>query len=315
MLKIKSFVLALCVSPLSLVAFQMPSIAGTGAGVASGVPTPTVQVNINPGGGILGNSQGTVATPVQTNAVNVVVNNAGPNSITVTLVTTATPISAPNGQALGVSNAATVAALASTIPTTTLVGSATVTTTPATATSGTTITVSRANGTSVTLVAPTTTSAGSVRVGNVTVAIPATATPALATAATQAAVAVLLAGGSPSQAAVAAAIAGAGANVNAAVTLVAQLSKMFTAPAVVGAVQQESNLNASLLKSFDGVKELLLAQSKGRTINPAELAEAINAYNAVLDTSSPAVVAELSKNKAFMEIGQTLRALRSAIAN
>jgi hypothetical protein len=75
------------------------------------------------------------------------------------------------------------------------------------------------------------------------------------------------------------------------------------------------NLNASLLKSFDREKDFFLAQGKSQSVNPAALASAINAYNEVLDTSSPEVVANLSKNKDFMEVGQTLRKLRSAFSD
>jgi hypothetical protein len=57
---------------------------------------------------------------------------------------------------------------------------------------------------------------------------------------------------------------------------------------------------------------LILAQGEAGTINPAQLAEAIIAYNEVIDSSTPEVVAELSKNKSFVQIGETLRKLRAA---
>jgi len=66
---------------------------------------------------------------------------------------------------------------------------------------------------------------------------------------------------------------------------------------------------------LDLVKEFVIALNRTGNVSIEKLTEAITAYNEVLDTSSPEVVAELSKNKAFMQIGQTLRKLRSAIGD
>jgi hypothetical protein len=74
------------------------------------------------------------------------------------------------------------------------------------------------------------------------------------------------------------------------------------------------NLNASLLKSFDS-KDLLLAQGETGSINPVALAAAINAYNEIIDTSSPEALGKLSKDNDFIEVGQTLRKLRSALTD
>lgn len=333
MLKIKSFLLALCVSPLTLTAFQMPSIAGgvSNAGAVSGVINGSTASFSTPNTTAPAGAATFTATPAQNSAVNVVVTGLSTTApLTLTLITSV-PINAttdvPNafiaaGSAFN-SEVATTNQLPSSI---TLEGNAvgsgstvTVSTTPATATTSTAISVAASSGAILGAIsAPTTTTAGSVTINGVRAEIPVTTTAALATQATTAAIAVLLAGGTSSQAAAAATIAGAGASVTAAVNLIQILSNLVPGgpiPPTTGAVPQESILNASLLKSFDGVKELRLAQSKGGSINPARLAAAINAYNEILDTSSSAVISELSKNKEFVEIGQTLRKLRSAFAD
>ena len=321
MLKIKSFLFALCLSPLSLAAFQLPVSAqsqGT-AGSFSGVAfTGGAAVFVSPAV-TNGNNRGTTVTITagQNANANLVINALGSTApISLTLIST--PLSAIPTPVLAASNAF-VAAIPTTGTSSTQVGSATVTTTPGTTTvtvtTGTTITATSAGGGALgTITAPTTTAAGSVTVNGITVAVPATATAAQATQATQAAIAILLAGGSANQAAAAATIAGTGAGVNASVKLIQSMSTVLAFLAL-SADPLVPNLNASLLKSFAPNKGLLIAQKRGQSVDPAALAAAIDAYNEVLDTSSPDVVAELSKNEAFMEIGQTLRKLRAAIAD
>lgn len=292
MLKIKPFLLSLCLSPLSLTALQLPVNAqnrspsvGT-AGSQSGVVTTVTVVQPNVAAGGATTVTATVS-PAVNSAANLVISTST-SSTTITLISSAAP--------LAVSSAAIRAAGAA-----------------VTSNTGTSSTVSTPNGPA-SLTAPTATSAGSVTVGGVAVAIPQTATAAGARNAAVAATAVLAAGGTPSQAAVAAAIAGTGITPALAVGLVSALSLMLSADSTASA-DLRPNLNASLLKSFDSGKDLLLAQGKSGSINPTQLALAINAYNEIVDTSSPEALAELSKSKEFMEIGQTLRKLRSAFGD
>ena len=100
------------------------------------------------------------------------------------------------------------------------------------------------------------------------------------------AIAILASGGSANQAIVAAQISGTGADLNTTMKLVAKLS---------GLISKRPNAEVA--------------------IAPERLGEAINTYNEVLDTSSPAIVTELSKEQAFIKIGETLRKLRTAIGN
>jgi hypothetical protein len=323
MLKIKSFLFALCLSPLPLAAFQLPvsaqsqGTAGSFSGVAS---TGGAAVFVSPAV-TNGNNRGTTVTITagQNASANLVINALGSTApISLTLIST--PLAAIPTPVLAASNAF-VAAIPTTGTSSTQVGSATVTTTPGTTTgtvtTGTTITATSSGpggGALGNITAPTTTAAGSVTVKGITVAIPATATAAQATQATQAAIAILLAGGSANQAAAAATIAGTGAGVNASVKLIQSMSSVLAFLAL-SADPLVPNLNASLLKSFDTNKGLLIAQKRGQSVDPAALAAAIIAYNEVLDTSSPEVVAELSKNEAFIEIGETLRKLRTVFGD
>ena len=100
------------------------------------------------------------------------------------------------------------------------------------------------------------------------------------------AIAILASGGSANQAVLAAQISGSGADLTTTVKLVAKLS---------GLISKGSGAEVA--------------------IAPERLGEVINTYNEVLDNSSPAIVAELAKNQAFIKISETLRQLRSAIGN
>jgi hypothetical protein len=134
-------------------------------------------------------------------------------------------------------------------------------------------------------VSPTNESDGSIKIGtNPPLLIPReTKNPESGIAS---AIAILASGGSANQAVVAAQISGTGADLNTTMKLVAKLS---------GLISKSPNAEVA--------------------IAPDRLGEAINTYNEVLDTSSPAVVEELAKNQAFIKIGETLRKLRSAIGN
>jgi len=330
MLKTKPFLLALCLIPVSFTAFQAPvraqgkanfttsqGVAGTPSGVNVGASGTTVfssprntsnsnngatqvLVNAPPSAGAAAsailqtlNNDGSVAsstTLVLISSDRPFLSSFSDNQVTIAgQITNPTPGSAPPASVNGI----------------------TVTANAATGT----FTASRGGISLASIVTPTATTAGSVTVGTVTVAVPAIANPTLAKAASQAAIAVILAGGSPNQAAAAAQIAATGAGVGASVRLVGALANLIPTT-FDSAANPLLNLNASLLKSLDNSKELTVAQGKkGASVNPAQLAEAIIAYNEVLDTSSPQVVAELSKNKAFLQIGQTLRKLRSAFGD
>jgi len=324
MLKIKPFLLSLCLSPLSLTAFQLPvysqtvnrSPSVTTAGGLSGVPNTVVTVTApNVGAGASGSTTVSAISPAVSGAVSAVINSGTASATTVTLISSAAPLAAITPVALAAA-VATVPATGSTVTagTSNNVASAngpvTVAATAATTTAAATVTITSAGGATTTVTAPTATGTGAITVGGVTVAIAASVN---AAGAAQAATAVLLAGGTPAQAAAAGAIAGTGVNVAAAVALVSQLSLLINP--VVGSADLRPNLNASLLKSFDSGKNLLLAQGKGGSINPTQLALAINSYNQIVDTSSPEALAELSKSKEFMEIGQTLRKLRAAFGD
>ena len=135
------------------------------------------------------------------------------------------------------------------------------------------------------IVSPTNKSDGSIKIGTKTPLLISKATKNTEAAMTSA-IAILASGGSANQAIVAAQISGTGADLNTTMKLVAKLS---------GLISKRPNAEVA--------------------IAPERLGEAINTYNEVLDTSSPAIVTELSKNQAFIKIGETLRKLRTAIGN
>ena len=344
MLKIKPFLLALCLSPLTLTAFQTPvrsqtfttsqGTAGTASGVtisASGTTvfsSPNNTTNSNAG------TTQVLVSPAQVTALGqattavlqtLAADGSVASSTTLVLITSnSTLASVAIPTALNTATAA-IAATPATGTVTRTIGAGpnavTVTASAATGTTGATFTASRGGTSLGSVTSPTSTRAGSVTLAGVTVTIPAIppgATPAITAArsaqASQAAVAVLLAGGSPTQAAAAAQIAGTGAGVTSSVRLVAALAGISLDP-TVGSNPLVPNLNASRIKSLDLVKEFVIALNRTGNVSIEKLTEAITAYNEVLDTSSPEVVAELSKNKAFMQIGQTLRKLRSAIGD
>jgi hypothetical protein len=135
------------------------------------------------------------------------------------------------------------------------------------------------------IVSPTNESDGSIKIGtNPPLLIPReTKNPESAIAS---AIAILASGGSANQAIVTAQISGTGTDLITTMKLVAKLS---------GLISKRPNAEVA--------------------IAPKRLGEAITIYNEVLDTSNPAIVTELSKNQAFIKIGETLRKLRTAIGN
>jgi hypothetical protein len=337
MLKIKPFLFALCLSPLSLMAFNSPVRAQANFTTSQGQAGTPSGVNIGASGTTVfsspansGNSNN-ASTQVLVNAAQVSAIGAASTAIlqtlaadgsvasstTLVLISSDRPLSA-FGITNGLANAATAITNAPTTGTTTrTIAGVTVTASAATATTGQTFSASRGGIPLGSVVTATATTAGSVTVGGVTIDVPPIANPTRAAQATQAAIAVLLAGGSANQASAAAQIAGTGAGVGASVRLVAALANLIptlsTDPNASNPLVP--NLNASRTKSLELAKDLILAQAKAGTINPAQLAEAIIAYNEVIDSSSPEVVAELSKNKSFVQIGETLRKLRSAFGD
>jgi hypothetical protein len=75
------------------------------------------------------------------------------------------------------------------------------------------------------------------------------------------------------------------------------------------------NTDLSKVKLLETNKGLLISQNKNAavSVNPQKLSEAIAAYNAILENSSPDAVVTISKLDQFMVIAQTLRQLRSSI--
>jgi hypothetical protein len=333
MLKIKPFLFALCLSPLSLMAFNSPvraqanfttsqGQAGTPSGVNIGASGTTVFSSPANSGNSNNASTQVLVNAAQVSAVGaastavlqtLAADGSVASSTTLVLISSDRPLAA-FGITNGLANAATAIANAPTTGTTTrTVAGVTVTASAATATTGQTFSASRGGISLGSIVTPTATTAGSVTVGGVTIDIPPIANPTRAAQATQASIAVLLAGGSANQAAASAQIAGTGAGVGASVRLVAALANLIPSTFDPNASNPlVPNLNASRMKSLELAKELILAQGEAGTINPAQLAEAIIAYNEVIDSSTPEVVAELSKNKSFVQIGETLRKLRAA---
>ena len=341
MLKIKPFLLALCLSPLSLTAFHSPVRAQANfttsqgqAGTASGVNISASGTTVFSSPANSGNSNNTstqvLVSPAQVTALGqattavlqtLAADGTVASSTTLVLITsnsTLAPVAVPaalNTAASAIAGAPTTGSTTATIGTG--VSAVTVTASAATATTGQTFSASRGGSPLGSVVTPTATTAGSVTVAGVTVAVPPIANSARAAQVSQAAIAVLLAGGSATQAAAAAQIAGTGAGVGSSVRLVAALAGISTTLSTDPNASNPlvPNLNASRLKSLDLSKDFVLAQGKPGTVSPIKLAEAIIAYNEVIDSSSPEVVAELSKNKSFVQIGQTLRTLRASFGD
>lgn len=145
-------------------------------------------------------------------------------------------------------------------------------------------------------------------------------------AATSAATAILVGGGTPAQALTAGTLAGASQNTSAAVNLVIALASVLfgltanlpgTVPIAAlpnsATLVASLNLNSLLATPLNLEKQILIAQGSGTKVDVNKLNQAILAYNKLIDTSTPEGVLALSQNPEFIEIGQTLRKLRSAL--
>ena len=334
MLRIKSFLLAISLSPLFSISFLLPSQAqinskntpgtasgagtnGSGGTVFSAPSTPViVPSSASPNVIVSSGGQITVPQAVQTSvnaaAVAIVTAAAGGTAgeqATVAIITSSSLV--PSNIASAISNLPqTVAAIAPVnsgnafslsiaLPS----GSIQISGSPAT---GAQIVLSVPGQSSVTVSVP-----------------PGVLNPA---AAVTAATAVLSAGGNQSQAQTAAALAGTGGNVVAAIALVTALSGLApggtqasnaTSPTV--ARQNSSilvatlNLNSLFIKDLNLEKNITLAQSATANVDVGKLNTAILAYNNLIDTSSSEAVSALAKKAEFIAIGQTLRKLRSTV--
>jgi hypothetical protein len=85
----------------------------------------------------------------------------------------------------------------------------------------------------------------------------------------------------------------------------------FTEMALAGAAYQD------LVPLFNAVSGLIPPQPTPRAtalaIDPTQLEEAIQAYNRIVDNSTPEVLAALSENSDFVALGRSLQQLRAAI--
>jgi hypothetical protein len=161
------------------------------------------------------------------------------------------------------------------------------------------------------------------------------ATPAAAAAVSSAAVAAVqsaAAGGGGD--ATAAAILGGGAGGQAAAAEVAaSLGAAGVDPALGGALTEAlggivESPSGSIPSSFPSAQlpqeqlvasnkalkaSLIIAQGAAPTVNINKLSDAINAYNQIVETSSPVTLQKISQNKDFVAIGTLLKKLRAAI--
>ncbi|MBD2178702.1 hypothetical protein H6F42_17420 [Pseudanabaena sp. FACHB-1998] len=141
-------------------------------------------------------------------------------------------------------------------------------------------------------------------------------------AAAAAAAAILEAGGTIEQAELAASLAGTGADPQACMRLVAALSGLFANLDIASlpstkltALFDNPLLTATGIKtkSIDD-KNFLIAQTRAAVqVDANKLNKALLAYNEVIDKSNPKAVANLAKNEDFKLIGQNLRQLRASI--
>ena len=326
MLRIKSFLLAISLSPLFSISFLLPSQAqinskntpgtASGAGINSSggtifsTPPPPVPVIVSPSGQV-------TVSPIVQSALNdaagavVTTLSGGTASEQDTVAIIASNSLVPSNIAIAIGNLPQI--LAAIAP----VNSGNAFSFSAALPSGSfQISGSPATGAQIVLSVPGQSS--------VTVSVPpGVLNPA---AAVTAVTAVLSAGGNQSQAQTAAALAGTGGNVVAAIALVTALSGLApggtqasnaTSPTV--ARQNSSilvatlNLNSLFIKDLNLEKNITLAQSATANVDVGKLNTAILAYNNLIDTSSSEAVSALAKKAEFIAIGQTLRKLRSTV--
>lgn len=117
-------------------------------------------------------------------------------------------------------------------------------------------------------------------------------------------IAILGVGGTRAQAEIAGSLVNSGANPTKVLVLIQAMSGLCH---LKGIERQ---------KSIDSAKKFTLAQASDQEevdVDPNQLNKAIKAYNDLVDTSSPEVVAMLIKNQEFMSIGETLRQFRDSI--
>jgi|GEM_PF-3192833 len=325
MLRIKSFLLAISLSPLFSISFLLPSQAqinskntpgtASGAGINSSggtifsTPPPPVPVIVSPSGQV-------TVSPIVQSALNdaagavVTTLSGGTASEQDTVAIIASNSLVPSNIAIAIGNLPQI--LAAIAP----VNSGNAFSFSAALPSGSfQISGSPATGTQIVF-----SGTGS----SVTVNIPPGAlNPA---AAVTAAIAMLSAGGNQSQAQAAAALAGTGGNVVAAIELVTALSGLVpgsiqssNATSLTVARQNSStlvatlNLNSLFIKDLNLEKNITLAQSATANVDVGKLNTAILAYNNLIDTSSSEAVSALAKKAEFIAIGQTLRKLRSTV--
>ena len=109
-------------------------------------------------------------------------------------------------------------------------------------------------------------------------------------------IAVLGAGGTQAQATIAASLVNSGANPTKVLFLIQAMSGLF------------SSRSIERVKSIDSAKEFTIAQASDQElvdIDTVQLNESIQAYNDLVNTSSPEVVSALIKNEEFISIGKT----------
>lgn len=333
MLKLKSLLVAVSVSPLFFIPFQLPSQSqlnsknapGTASGAGtygssgttfSNPPAPTPGASNT----VVGGNGQVSATPAAQSSVNTAASqittgltggDSAQQAVGAALASTSLSptaitqvLASLNTLAPAISN---LPASGGTIPfnggTIAVTPTGTTTSSPQ---SETKITVTTAAGTTTEVTIP----AGTLNIA----------------AAITAASAILAGGGTPAQALTAGLLAGASQNTAAAVNLVIALSGLFSGltanlPGTVPTAYLPNsstlvatlNLNSVLAKPLDFEKQILVAQASGTKVDVNKLSQAILAYNKLIDTSSPQGVLALSKNPEFITIGQTLRKLRAAL--
>jgi hypothetical protein len=345
---IKSFLVAISVSPLFFIPFQLPSQSqcnskcppGSSSGAANGGSTgtslssptapaapPTINISTSTAGVtatvVGGNVQVSVTSAAQasvnTAASQITLGATGDAAQQAVAVTLTSPSLTPTQVAAAVSSINTVAPAIATLPpaggTIPIPGGTAVVTT-------TSLVKSTPAGGSTTesttkIVVTTAAGAKEVTLPAGTINLPA---------AISAATAILVGGGTPAQALTAGTLAGASQNTSAAVNLVIALASVLfgltaNLPGTVpiaslpnsATLVASLNLNSLLAKPLNLEKQILIAQGSGTKVDVNKLNQAILAYNKLIDTSSPEGVLALSQNPEFIEIGQTLRKLRSAL--
>lgn len=305
MLKIKSVLAACVATPLFFGAFQL-AVHAQGTTFA---PSKGTAGSVS-GGGTNG-SNGTIfsnpSPPVLTPAIINAINNASAAAALVISTLPATIISVVNGPSLSSSLIGSMvsAVVSATSPT----NSNAIAALPA---SGGLITIPGGGSLVVGALSPSTTITVTSATGEsitLTVTVPAGATRAQIAAAISTATAVILAGGTPAQAQLAGALVGAGGSPGRAIALVSALSRL-TAGGPTASLPSQTLVSSLKTKSLESDNKLLLAQSDKPKIDLVALAQAITAYNGIIDESDAKTLQGLTKDKEFQKIGEALRKIR-----